>query len=90
MVQYRQSPTTSGSSPQAPRTAAAAPCTPVFTSLADKYGMGDMHISDTSNVETQTIEQELQSYITAQLSAAGTDMMKFWEVCMYDMNCLFL
>jgi hypothetical protein len=84
MVKYRQDATTetTARSSSQPRAAAAAPLrTLTYTRLADKYGMSDMRITDPSSLQMQTIEQEFQAYITAQLSVEGTNMIKFWEVC---------
>jgi hypothetical protein len=74
MVEYRQkatmttTTTTTGPSSQPPRTTAAAPSrAPTFMRLA-------------SSLQTQTIEQEFQAYITSHLSTEGTDIIKFWEV----------
>jgi hypothetical protein len=54
---------------------------PGFTKLADKYlSLDDMRISDSSSLQTQTIEQEFQAYITAPVCAEGTDIVKYWEV----------
>jgi hypothetical protein len=56
-------------------------CPPGFTKLADKYlSLDDMRISDSSSLQTQTIEQEFQAYITAPVCAEGTDIVKYWEV----------
>ena len=54
--------------------------------LAKKFnipGFDDLLMTDSRNSQTQTIEQELQAYITGQLSPYETDLMKFWEVCVY-------
>ena len=68
---------------------AAAPSHFTFTSgLADKYGLGmsGMGLSEPSNHQMQTIEQEFQSYITAPLSNTA-ETLKFWEVCIqYDVS----
>ena len=64
MVQYRQDAPgepTAGSSQ--PRPVARRP--PTFTKLVDKYlDLGDMRISNSSGLQTQTIEQEFQAYIS--------------------------
>jgi len=49
-------------------------------SLAKQYGLDDMELGASEDVETQTVEQEYQAYITALISIPGTDMLKFWEV----------
>jgi hypothetical protein len=83
MVEYRQnasSEATAGPSSQ-PRPAAARRAPSGFTKLADKYlSLDDMRISDSSSLQTQTIEQEFQAYITAPVCAEGTDIVKYWEV----------
>jgi hypothetical protein len=54
---------------------------PTFYSLAEEYGLpDDMHFATPANVDEQTIEQEFQSYVTAQPSPLGTNILKFWEV----------
>jgi hypothetical protein len=86
MVEYRQkaTTTTTGASLQPPHMAAAAPtCAPTFTRLADKYSLADMRIADPSSLQSQTIEQEFQAYITSPLSTEGTNIIKFWEVRAY-------
>ena len=50
--------------------------------LANKYGLCSMSISDPSDPQMQTIEQEYQGYVTAPLSST-TDILKFWEVRVY-------
>ena len=50
--------------------------------LADKYGLRGMSISDPSDPQAQTIEQEYQSYVTAPLSSTA-DILKFLEVHVY-------
>ena len=49
-------------------------------SLAEVYGLKDMQIGASDDVEGQTVEQEFQAYVTAALSKPGTDILKFWEV----------
>ena len=49
-------------------------------SLAEQYGLDDMEFGASEDVETQTVEQEYQAYITASISVLGTDMLKFSEV----------
>ena len=53
---------------------------PAYMSLAKQYGLDDMELGASEDVETQTVEQEYQAYITASISVPGTDMLKFWEV----------
>jgi hypothetical protein len=53
---------------------------PGYMSLAKQYGLhDDMDIGDSGGHE-QTIEQEYQAYVTAQLSPKNVDILKFWEV----------
>jgi hypothetical protein len=49
-------------------------------SLAEVYGLKDMQIGASDDVEGQTVEQEFQAYVTAALSKPGADILKFWEV----------
>lgn len=91
MVEYRQyvsTEATAGSSSQQPHTAAAPEHPPA--KLTDRYSwaraMRAGGSADTSNCEMQTTEQEFQAYITAPLSKKNTDMIKFWEVCVYSMT----
>jgi len=55
---------------------------PAYMSLAAQYGLGDeMEIGgSTSSNHQATIEEEYSSYITAPLSPASMDILKFWEV----------
>jgi|SRR5882762_5027880 len=53
---------------------------PSYMSLAEAYGLTNMQIGTSDDVEGQTVEQEYQAYITTALSKPGTDMLKFWEV----------
>src|SRR5882757_108109 len=85
MLQYRQRSTkntTAGSSLQPPRTVASSRQATIPT-LAAKFCMSGMLIADEYNPQTQTIEQELQTYITGQPSPSGTNMMKFWEARLF-------
>ena len=53
---------------------------PKYMSLAEQYGIAeDMEIGESSEL-MQTIEQELQAYITAMLSPKNVNILKFWEV----------
>ena len=53
---------------------------PKYMSLAEQYGIAeDMEIGESSEL-MQTIEQELQAYITAVLSPKNVNILKFWEV----------
>ena len=54
--------------------------TPGYMSLVEVYGLKDMQIGASDDVEGQTVEQEFQAYVTAALSKPGTDILKFWEV----------
>jgi len=54
--------------------------TPGYMSLAEVYGLENMQIGASDDVEGQTVEQEFQAYVTAALSKPGTDILKFWEV----------
>ena len=51
-----------------------------YMSLAEAYGLKDMQIGVSGDVEGQTMEQEFQAYVTAALSKPGTNSLKFWEV----------
>lgn len=59
--------------------------------MAKKYGIANM--MDLGNGATQTeqiLDEEYMTYITAPLSPAGTDLIKFWEVSNYTTpNSLF-
>ena len=54
---------------------------PVYTTLVETYGLDDMYFSTLDSVKEQLLEQEYQVYVTAPLSLAGTDTLRFWEVC---------
>lgn len=56
--------------------------------LAQKYGhaVHDMFVTDTSDLQMQTVEQEFQSYVTGHLSNENIDIVKYWEVCIYSGN----
>jgi len=88
MTQYRQDVTAQNAAAGQTRVATAVPppSAPAYMSLAEKYGMTDMHIGGASGAAEQTIEQEYQAYITAPLSSSATDILKFWEVRGYDID----
>ena len=54
--------------------------TPGYMSPVEVYGLKDMQIGASDDVEGQTVEQEFQAYVTAALSKPGADILKFWEV----------
>ena len=54
---------------------------PAYTTLVETYGLDDMYFSTPDSIEEQLPEQEYQAYVTALLSPAGTDTLRFWEVC---------
>ena len=89
MTKYRTTATEktiAGSSLQPHRTDVASSHPFRLDNLAKKFnipGFDDLLMTDSRNSQTQTIEQELQAYITGQLSPYETDLMKFWEVCVY-------
>ena len=51
-----------------------------YMSLAEAYGLKDMQIGASDDIEGQSVEQEFQAYVTTALSKPGTDILKFWEV----------
>jgi len=55
---------------------------PGYMSLAAQYCLGDeMEIGgSTSSAHQATIKEEYSSYITAPLSPASINILKFWEV----------
>jgi hypothetical protein len=55
-----------------------------FYDLAAQYGLTDMDIVSPSNDIKQTVEQEYQSYITAQLTPPSVKILDFWAV-----RCVF-
>jgi hypothetical protein len=59
---------------------------PGYMSLAAQYGLKDeMEIGgSTSSCHQATIEEEYLSYITAPLSPASMDILKFWEVSLWN------
>ena len=59
------------------RTVIASSRRPAISRVAERFGMKDMFTTDTPDHHTQTIEQELQTYVTAKLSPDGTDMIIF-------------
>ena len=64
---------------------------PLIQSLAERYGLGaDMNFTGPQNPHDQTIEQEYQSYVTAPLSADGTNTLKFWEVRGININSILM
>ena len=54
---------------------------PAYTTLVEMYSLDDMYFSTPDSIEEQLPEQEYQAYVTALLSPAGTDTLRFWEVC---------
>jgi hypothetical protein len=67
--------------PMSPRrTVVASSRRPAVSRVAERFGMSSMFAVNTPDRHAQTTEQELQAYITGQLSPEGTDMIKFWEV----------
>ena len=83
MIKYHQGITTATTDSSLLRTAAALSHIPIM-GLADKYGLHDMSISNPSDPQMQTIEQEYQGYVTVPLFST-TDILKFWEVHVYTM-----
>jgi hypothetical protein len=59
---------------------------PGYMSLAAQYGLGDeMEIGGSTGSRHQaTIEEEYSSYITAPLSPASMDILKFWEINLWN------
>ena len=55
-------------------------CTRKWKTLDQQFGLNDMY-------ELETMEQEYQLYITGILSKSGTDMIKFWDVCIQIFLC---
>jgi len=51
-----------------------------WQTLDQPFGLDNMYELE-ADQEVQTIEQEYQSYVTGVLSKLGTDMIKFWDVC---------
>jgi hypothetical protein len=51
-----------------------------WQTLDQQYGLEDMYELEGED-DTQTLEQEYQSYVTAALSKPGTDIVKYWDVC---------
>jgi phage portal protein BeeE len=77
MVEYHEA-AEAASSEHCSAAASAGP----LTGLAQRFGVNDMYITDTSDLQTQTIEQEFQSYISGKPTKEKTDIVKFWEVSM--------
>ena len=48
--------------------------------LDQQYNLKDMYELE-GKEDTQTLEQEYQSYITSVLSKPGTNIVKYWDVC---------
>lgn len=55
------------------------PIAPGGRSLASRYGLPTLR-TQRAQTSVQTVEQELMSYVTAPLSADGTDSLNFWAV----------
>jgi len=54
---------------------------PEYMSLVAQYGLGDeIEIAGSSSHYQATSEEEYVAYITAPLSPASMDIIKFWEV----------
>jgi len=52
-----------------------------WQTLDQQYGLKDMYELE-GEEDTQTLEQEYQSYVTTTaLSKPGTDIVKYWDVC---------
>jgi hypothetical protein len=51
-----------------------------WQTLDQQYGLEDMYELE-GEVDTQTLEQEYQSYVTAALSKPTTILVKYWDVC---------
>ena len=78
MGEYRENVTTEAETEQP----ASEDARPAYMSLVSQYGLGDeMEIGgSTSSAHQAMIEEEYSSYITAPLSPASMDILKFWEV----------
>jgi hypothetical protein len=76
MNEYRATTTTE----EQPFVAHCAGELPAYMSLDAQYGLtdDDLAIGYTTTPE-QTVEQELQAYITALLSQPTINILKFWE-----------
>lgn len=82
MAEYRTRRTGGGTAPSAAVPDPRSNQAPQYRSLAERYGLGaEMNFVSVESRHDQTIDQEYQSFVTAQLSAAGTNTLKFWEVC---------
>ena len=58
-----------------------------LTSVNAFYDLGlEMAIGD-QREGTKSIKQEYTSYITQELSKAGSDILKYWEVCGVNNIC---
>jgi hypothetical protein len=51
-----------------------------WQTLDQQYGLEDMYKLE-REVDTQTLEQEYQLYVTAALSKLTTILVKYWNVC---------
>ena len=67
-----------------PRPAESSNRLPAFVSLAQQYGLQDMHVVSSRSTERQTVEQEFQSYTNSQVSSEVAGIIKFWEVSKFD------
>ena len=70
-----------------------APTTPKETGtfglddLAEQYGIEDlMDFTDNSMPLEQSIDEEFAAYVTLPLSPKKTDILKFWEVSILNIN----
>jgi hypothetical protein len=50
-----------------------------WQTLDQQYGLDDMYELETEE-DTQTLEQEYQSYATGILAKHGIDIVKYWDV----------
>jgi hypothetical protein len=81
MAEYRARRTGEDAAPSAAVPGPRSNQAPQYRSLAERYGLGaEMNFASPESRHDQTIEQEYQSFVTAPLSAAGTNTLKFWEV----------
>lgn len=52
-----------------------------FESLAQQYGLDDMDLGGSpAQTDSQSVDDEFNSYANGLLSPKGTDSLKFWEV----------
>jgi hypothetical protein len=51
--------------------------------IASQYGLEEEFDLPDIVPATQTVEQEYTAYVTGMLSVKGTNILAFWQVCLF-------